>query len=105
MRIWLSRAAIPQKQISFSIHSPGTVRAQTTRGNAAIKTLRMNLADEYGQEVAGGLVPDTKDGAQLLKLKSAMHGTCNTANAVVPKLAEKQEVSSKLSTEMMHGPA
>jgi hypothetical protein len=65
------------------------------RGNAAIKILRADLADKYGQEVADELVPDANGGVQLLKLRSAMHDTCNTANAVVPKLAEKKEASGK----------
>ena len=65
------------------------------RGNEAINTLRVDLADKYGKEVADELVPDAKGGVQLLKLKSAMHDTCNTANAVVTKLAEKKEASSK----------
>ena len=65
------------------------------RGNAAIKILRADLAEKYGQEVADDLVPDANGGVQLLKLRSAMHDTCNTANAVVPKLAEKKEASGK----------
>jgi hypothetical protein len=65
------------------------------RGNAAIKILRADLADKHGQEVADELVPDANGGAQLLKLRSAMHDTCNTANAVVPKLAAKKEASGK----------
>ena len=65
------------------------------RGNAAIKILRADLAEKHGQEAADELVPDVNGGVQLLKLRSAMHDTCNTANAVVPKLAEKKEASGK----------
>ena len=65
------------------------------RGNAAIKILRADLAEKFGQEAADELVPDVNGGVQLLKLRSAMHDTCNTANAVVPKLAGKKEASGE----------
>jgi hypothetical protein len=53
------------------------------------------LIAEHGVEVADALVPMKNGGVVLLKIGSAMHDTCNTANAVVPLLAEMKEANGK----------
>ena len=53
------------------------------RGQAYIDALRVELGDE-----ADELVPLTKGGVNLLKLRSLMHDTCNTANATAREIAK-----------------
>ena len=53
------------------------------RGQAYVDALRVELGDE-----ADELVPLTKGGVNLLKLRSLMHDTCNTANATAREIAK-----------------
>ena len=53
------------------------------RGQVYVDALRVELGDE-----ADELVPLTKGGVNLLKLRSLMHDTCNTANATAREIAK-----------------
>jgi hypothetical protein len=65
------------------------------RGQRGVELVRSELIAEHGVEVADALVPMKNGGVMLLKIGSAMHDTCNTANAVVPLLAEMKELNGK----------
>jgi len=53
------------------------------RGQAGVDALRLRLGDD-----ADRLAPLVNGGANLLKIRSLMHDTCNTANATAKKIAE-----------------
>ena len=56
------------------------------RGQAMVEALRAELGDE-----ADRLVPIVNGGVNLLKLRSLMHDTCNTANATAREIARLVE--------------
>ena len=51
------------------------------RGQRGVELVRSELIAEHGVEVADALVPMKNGGVMLLKIGSAIHDTCNTANA------------------------